>query len=345
MKIKLIKNIISFKLIFTVLLTIITFSGILQSFIIQASTPDTLFKRYAIADIIDEISNGVVNINISNDEGTEIRSGSGVIVSKKGYILTNHHVIENTHNITIILANEIIIEEVEIIGKDSLVDIAVLQVNPQKIPEEIPILTMGDSEKVRVGEWVIAIGNPYANQLGSEPTVTVGIISTKNRNIETKDKTYENFLQTDAPINPGNSGGPLVNLDGEIIGINTAIIPYGQGIGFAIPINKAQKIKNKLIKYGNIERPWLGIQIDEPSLLKAEKGAKVKNVINNSPADENNIKKGDLIIQINNQKINNPADYDRIKGTLEIGEEIRIIIKRDGIREYKMLTVEKHPDN
>jgi len=178
--------------------------------------------------------------------------GSGFIVSEDGYILTNNHVVADADKIEVTLADGTSYPA-EIVGTDPTFDLAVIKIGAKGLP----VLELGDSENVRVGEWVVAIGNPY----GFESTVTVGVISAKDRSVRARNLNFDGFLQTDAAINPGNSGGPLLNLDGEVIGINTAIIPYAQGIGFAVPVNMAKQVLDDLVKYGTVKRGWLGVYI------------------------------------------------------------------------------------
>ncbi|WP_448807593.1 PDZ domain-containing protein, partial [Aminobacterium colombiense] len=175
----------------------------------------------------------------------------------------------------------------------------------------LPVLKLGDSDRIDVGEWVVAIGNPF----GLEHTVTVGVISAKNRSIHAGDVNFDGFLQTDAAINPGNSGGPLINLSGEVVGINSAIVPYAQGIGFAIPVNMAKQIMDDLVKYGKVKRGWLGVYVQPVTKefitaygLKEEKGAVISDVVSDSPADKAGLQRGDVIIAVNGNKIDNHQD-------------------------------------
>src|SRR5437016_8343240 len=181
-------------------------------------------------------------------------TGSGVLVDPKGYILTNNHVIENAQEIIVRLSDQRKFTA-RLVGRDPKTDLAVLKVDA---PGPLPVAELGDSGQLRVGQWAIAIGNPF----GLDRTVTVGIVSATARN-RVGVATYENFIQTDASINPGNSGGPLLNLDGKVIGINTAIVAAGQGIGFSIPINQAREVMRQLIASGRVVRGWLGIAIQD----------------------------------------------------------------------------------
>src|SRR5438093_1799612 len=208
-------------------------------------------------------------------------SGSGVTVDPRGYILTNNHVIENAQDITVRLSDGRKFTA-KLVGRDPKTDLAVLKV---EAPSPLPAAELGDSDHLRVGQWAIAIGNPF----GLDRTVTVGIISATARN-RVGVATYENFIQTDASINPGNSGGPLLNLDGKVIGINTAIVAAGQGIGFSIPINQAKEVMRQLIASGRVVRGWLGIAIQDVTdelagTFGVREGVLVAEVMKGGPAE------------------------------------------------------------
>ncbi|KTC93011.1 Protease do [Legionella drozanskii LLAP-1] len=263
--------------------------------------------------------------------------GSGVIVDpQNGVIITNDHVIRNANLITVTL-NDGRRLKAKLIGGDSETDIAVLKIDAKNL-KSLPI---GDSDKAEVGDFVVAIGNPFGlNSFGNSQTATFGIISATKRsdlNIE----GVENFIQTDAAINPGNSGGALVNAAGELIGINTAIIsPYGGniGIGFAIPINMAKDVAQQLIKYGSIHRGLMGIFVQHltPELAQAMgysedfKGALVAQVNQDSPAEKAGLKPGDIITQINNTKITEATQVKSTVGLLRVGSDAKIILQREG---------------
>ena len=252
--------------------------------------------------------------------------GSGFIIDKKGIVVTNNHVIEGAEDI-IVSVNGSTEYKAKVIGKDPYMDIAVLKIESEK--KFIPV-SFGDSDKARIGDWVIAIGNPY----GFGGTVTSGIISSRNRDIGLT--RYDDFIQTDASINIGNSGGPLFNLDGEVIGINTAIIAPGQsgsiGIGFAIPSNSASKVINQLIKFGETKRGWLGVRIQEVTKEIAEveklekpEGALVASVSENSPADKAGIKAGDIILEFDGKKVDTMRTLPKLVAQTEVGK--RVILK------------------
>ncbi|MCS7245049.1 MAG: Do family serine endopeptidase [candidate division WOR-3 bacterium] len=263
--------------------------------------------------------------------------GSGFIFRKEGktyYVMTNHHVIKNGDKIKITLSDGTNIENVKVVGADPRTDIAVLKFESSK---DIPVLKLGNSDEVRVGQWVIAIGSPF----GLSSTVTVGVISSIHRkNIALPEgPDYQDFLQTDAAINPGNSGGPLLNINGEVIGVNTAIAtPTGvfAGIGFAVPINLAKNITEQLITKGTIERGYLGIRIQDvtPELAQAiglpeQGGALVNQVIKGEAADKAGIREGDIILEVDKRKIKDANDLRLYIGSLPPGKEVELKIYRD----------------
>ena len=252
--------------------------------------------------------------------------GSGFIIDKKGIVVTNNHVIQGAEDI-IVSVNGSTEYKAKIIGTDPYMDLAVLQIESD---EKFKPVSFGDSDKARIGDWVIAIGNPF----GFGGSVTSGIISSRNRDIGLT--RYDDFIQTDASINLGNSGGPLFNLDGEVIGINTAIIAPGQsgsiGIGFAIPSNSASKVINQLIKFGETKRGWLGVRIQQVTkeiadVEKLEKaaGALVASVSENSPADKAGIKAGDIILEFDGKKIDTMRALPKLVAQTEVGK--RVILK------------------
>ncbi|NIT36539.1 MAG: Do family serine endopeptidase [candidate division Zixibacteria bacterium] len=257
-------------------------------------------------------------------------AGSGVIVSKDGYILTNNHVIEGADEITV-TTNKGEEHEADVVGTDPRTDLAVIKVKGK----DLPAAKLGDSERIEVGEWVLAVGNPF--QL--ENTVTAGIISARGRsNVGLAD--YEDFIQTDAAINPGNSGGPLVNLDGEVIGINTAIATRTggfMGVGFAIPINMAKQIMEQLIKTGKVTRGWLGIYIQPitPELmnqfkLKSTEGALVADVNEDGPAEKAGMRRGDVIVAYRGEKIKDPNNLRNLVAATDVGTLADVKLVRDG---------------
>ena len=253
--------------------------------------------------------------------------GSGFIMSREGYILTNNHVVEEADQIKVKLSNG---KEYEgkVVGRDPKTDLALVKIEGSS---DLQPLKLGNSEDLKVGSWVVAVGSPF----GLEQTVTAGIVSAKGRVIGSG--PYDNFIQTDASINPGNSGGPLVNLKGEVVGINTAIIAEGQGIGFAIPINMAQEIASQLQNQGHVTRGWLGVNIQEvtPELaksfgLKDNKGALVSQVVPNSPAEKAGIEQGDVILQFDGKEVSDSKELPRIVASTPVGKSVTVKIARDG---------------
>jgi len=247
--------------------------------------------------------------------------GSGVIIDKRGYVLTNYHVVERATDIQVSIGDgkDKKTYPGKVIGKDVRTDLAVIEIKGKK-GEEFPVAPLGDSDKIRVGEWAIAVGSPF----GLEHTVTVGVISAKRQNVAIQTRNYEDLIQTDASINPGNSGGPLLNIKGEVIGINTAIFtPSGGfvGVGFAIPINKAKEILSDLIEKGKVIRGWLGVRIqditDELAKsfgLSGKEGALVSEVISGSPAEKAGIKRGDVIVQVGDKRVSNSNELRSLIG-------------------------------
>ena len=259
--------------------------------------------------------------------------GSGFIVSKDGLILTNNHVVDGVDKITV----SVLLKDGEkktypatIKGNDPAYDLALLKIEPDS---DLPTLELGDSDVLEVGEWVVAIGNPY----GFEHSVTAGVISAKNRGIHTQEINFDDFLQTDAAINPGNSGGPLLDMEGKVIGINTAIVPYAQGMGFAIPVNKAKEIMKDLESFGHVKRGWLGVSVRDvsPEMAKAYKvpesgGAMINDVFKGDPAHKAGIKRGDVVIEVNGEKIKNANAFVQKVRTLAPESTAKLTVIRKG---------------
>jgi len=253
--------------------------------------------------------------------------GSGFIIAKDGYIITNNHVVEHATDIKVSLSNA---EEfaAKVVGTDPQTEVALIKIEAH---HELPVVPLGDSDQLRVGEWVIAIGNPF----GLGQTVTAGITSAKGRVIGAG--AFDDFIQTDASINPGNSGGPLFNLDGEVIGINTAIVPMGQGIGFAIPINLAKEVLIQLRQKGRVTRGFLGIQVQEvgPKLARSfgieqQRGALVAYVQPGSPGERAGIKTGDVIVEFNGHQIASLHDLPRLVANTPPGRNAGVRLIRQG---------------
>src|SRR5947199_1098909 len=252
-------------------------------------------------------------------------SGSGVLVDPRGYVLTNNHVIENAQDITVRRSDGRKFTA-KLVGRDPKTDLAVLKV---EAPAPLPAAELGDSDHLRVGQWAIAIGNPF----GLDRTVTVGIISATARN-RVGVATYENFIQTDASINPGNSGGPLLNLDGKVIGINTAIVAAGQGIGFSIPINQAKEVMRQLIASGRVVRGWLGIAIQDVTdelagTFGVKEGVLVAEVMKGGPAEAAGVRQGDVIVELNGAPIKEVPELQRRVAAVAPGQPVRLKVIRE----------------
>ncbi len=258
--------------------------------------------------------------------------GSGFIISPDGYILTNNHVVENAKDIKVKLLDGRV-KDATLIGKDETTDIAIIKIEGSGLPSA----KLGDSDTTEVGDWVIAIGNPF----GLSRTVTAGIVSAKGRELGAG--PYDDFIQTDAPINPGNSGGPLFDTQGNVVGINTAINPIAQNIGFAIPINIAKIIMTELKENGKVVRGWLGAgaqavtpELAEALHLKEPLGLLVTSVAKDSPAEKAGLKIGDVIIEFAGKKIEHPSELPWLVASSRVGSKIPLKI----IREHKELSLE-----
>ena len=313
----------------------------------------------SFADLVEQLQPAVVNISTTHmpsdnedvDDGLGIISpnpqiqnyfaphnpqqvslGSGFVVDETGYIVTNHHVIDKAQEINVTLADERQLAA-EIVGSDVKTDLALIRV---KTAEKLPTVKLGNSDKIRAGDWIIAIGNPF----GLGGSVSAGIISAKSRDIEAG--AYDNFIQTDASINQGSSGGPMFNMNGEVIGINSAIYSTSggsMGIGFATPINLAKFVIEQLKSKGKVDRGWLGIKIQD-----ADNGIVVTSVAEDSPAKLADIEAGDVIISLNEQKITDPKQFSRQIAETSEGSKITLKTLRNQQPQIKNLVVKKMPD-
>lgn len=327
-----------------------------------------------IPDIVDKVSNAVVYIETTVESQSDLDPffndpffrqffgnnfktepkvskgvGSGFIISADGYILTNEHVIDGAKEVDVTVKGFSNPFKATIVGKDFDLDLAVLKI---KSSQKLPYITLGNSENMRVGEWVIAIGNPYR----LDHTVTVGVISAKGRPVTIpdqssgKDRVYKNLIQTDAAINPGNSGGPLISLNGEVIGINTAINAQAQGIGFAIPINTAKEVLNELIKNGSVTRPYIGVGLQDLTKdlvdyfkLKDQNGAIIAYVYPDSPAEKAGLMQGDVILKINDEPIKNSNDVSNIVSKAKVNDKLILLVFRNGQTRFIPVYVGKKP--
>ncbi|HKU49225.1 MAG TPA: trypsin-like peptidase domain-containing protein [Nitrososphaera sp.] len=269
--------------------------------------------------------------------------GSGVIIDEKGYILTNNHVIDDADRLKVTLADGRVLRG-KVAGSDEVTDLAVLKVESD---EPLPAAVLGDSDGLKAGQIVLAIGNPFG--LTGGPAVTAGIVSSLDRSIQTRSGVLE-LIQTDAAINPGNSGGPLVNAKGEVVAINTANMPYAQGIGFAVPINTAKKILQELMEKRKVSRPWIGISSMKvtPRLarhygLPAGEGALVAGVEPYSPADDAGLRKGDIIEEIDGSRIEDPSQIAAKVKEKQMNERMVLTVNRYGRQLQVPVQVDERP--
>lgn len=299
----------------------------------------------SIVNAVEKVSKSVVNIasvRMMQDQLFRVFPlqgvGSGIIIDDRGHILTNNHVIDGTDRLRVTLGDSKQVSA-KVVGTDEETDLAVVRAEPLEINSKDAVkfqpVNLGNSEELKVGQIVIAVGNPFG--LTGGPTVTAGIISSLNRNVQFENGILE-LVQTDAAINPGNSGGPLINTKGEVVAINTAKIPYGQGIGFAVPINTVKSILSDLIENGHVTRPWLGIstvklnpRIASFYRLPLVHGALIVNVEPYSPADNAGLRRGDIIEEIDGNKIESPSQISSyIRKKKMVNDRVTVIINRYG---------------
>ena len=308
------------------------------------------FDEKVVLDVLEKVSKSVVNISTIKlvrhmfYQVVPVKGiGSGTIIDQKGYILTNNHVIKGAKKIAVTLWNGEVLEG-KLVGSCTVHDIAVVKVER----ENLPAAELGDSDKLRVGQRVYAIGNPFG--LTGGPTITSGVISALNRTVESRKGLLENLVQTDAAINPGNSGGPLVDMEGKVVAINTAIIPFAHGIGFAIPINSAKECASEIAMTGVYARPRLGIigltltkEIAHYYKLPLDRGVLVTKVVGGSPAQRAGIRAGDIILGLDGAAIYRIEDLLREIHKRKIGEKVRIVAFRRGLRQFFEVTLSEMP--
>ena len=252
--------------------------------------------------------------------------GSGFIIDRAGHILTNEHVVARANQITVTLANGRRLRG-QVVGAEHYSDVALVQVHGKNLP----VAPLGHSRSLRPGQWAIAIGNPY----GFQHTVTSGVVSSVDRPIKTEDRSYERLIQTDAAINPGNSGGPLVDIQGRVIGINTVVLADAQGIGFAIPIDVAERVAQELLRYGRVNRPWTGLGVQTITReianylgMSQASGVIVDQVVPDSPAENAGLRPGDILLQLQGKKIQSADDVRAILKRVRIGARLPITVVR-----------------
>jgi len=303
-----------------------------------------------LVNSVDKISKSVVNIasvRMLQDQLFRVFPvegvGSGVVIDEKGYILTNNHVIDDAERLKVTLTDGRVLRG-KVVGNDEMTDLAVIKVEAE---QPLPAAELGNSDDLKAGQIVMAIGNPFG--LTGGPAVTAGIVSSLNRSIQARSGVLE-LIQTDAAINPGNSGGPLVNTKGEVIAINTANMPYAQGIGFAVPINTAKLILKELIEKGKVTRPWIGVasmkvtpQLARYYGLPASEGALIANVEPYSPADDAGLRRGDIIEGIDGSRVEDPSQIASHVRKRHVNDQLTLTVNRYGRQLQVPIQVDERP--
>lgn len=333
-------------------------------------------RRTAVVTAIEKVAPAVVTLNVVEYQKqrvidpefwglfgrhihTEDRAvegiGSGFLFDKRGYILTNFHVIQDADAITSVTLPGGQQLEVELVGTDERTDIAVVKAKG----EDFPFIPLGTSNDLMIGEWVIAIGNPFGNMMADpQPSVSVGVVSANHRRVSRDvgggERLYQDLIQTDAAINPGNSGGPLINANGEVVGVNTMIFSSSggyQGLGFAIPIDRVKRVAEEIIKYGRRRNPWIGIhgeavaELSPRALhqlgLKVDTGVVVSEIYQTSPAYKAGLALGDVILTMNGSPVAYPSEMDFVNWDLFIGDEVTLEVDRLGTRKTVQFKIEE----
>ena len=330
-----------------------------------AHIPDS--RRTAITDAVARVAPAVVTVQtevvqrvaadpldafFGGRSGTQTSAGlgSGFIIRADGVIVTNAHVVAGATNISVMLRDGTTYPA-KAIGTDETNDLAVLKVDAR----DLPVAPLGDSDNLLVGEWAIAIGNPYGFMLGNtEPSVTAGVISGVGRNLVARGEgpsAYFDMIQTDASINPGNSGGPLVNADGDVIGVNSSIYSTSGGsigLGFAIPIDRARRVAEDLLSHGRVRRPWIGVQLEQPRTQNPRdlivRGAQVASVAPSSPAERAGIRPGDVIVRLRDRQVRNRFDWEAALLDLRVGEQVALVVRRGGREVPVTVTIADLPE-
>lgn len=308
------------------------------------------YDESSVLEVVEKVSRSVVNINtvrLLHDVFYRVvpvkGMGSGVIIDSKGYVLTNNHVVHGAEKIEVTMVSGEVLAG-KLVGTCASTDIAVVKVDG----ERFPAAKLGDSDKLMVGQRVFAIGNPFG--LTGGPSVTAGVVSAVNRSIRSKQVVFEGFVQTDAAINPGNSGGPLVDVHGRVIAINTAIIPFAHGIGFAIPINLAERCSDDIIRFGRVLWPWIGVsglsvtrEIADYYGLSVDSGVLVAEVVSKGPADRAGLGKSDIIVGLNDAPIRSVEELQRNVQRKKVGDTVKLAFVRGSQKLVVELVLEKTP--
>ena len=303
-----------------------------------------------LVNAVDKVSKSVVNIasvRMMQDQLFRVFPvegvGSGVIIDERGYILTNNHVIDDAERLKVTLPDGRVLRG-KVAGMDETTDLAVVKVESD---EPLPVAQLGDSASLKAGQIVIAIGNPFG--LTGGPTVTAGIVSSLNRSIQARTGVLD-LVQTDAAINPGNSGGPLINTKGEVVAINTANMPYAQGIGFAVQVNTAKEILKELVEKGKVSRPWIGIasikvtpRVARYYGLPSGEGALVAGVEPYSPADDAGLRRGDVIEEIDGSRVEDPSQISERVRKKKVNEKVTVTVNRYGRQLQLGVQVDERP--
>ena len=317
------------------------------------ATPDAppLSALPPIADVVERVEPSVVYIAVEYLDSSfffqsvRTKTGSGVIVSSDGYIITNNHVVEDARSIEVVIPHLLVTYEAEIIGTDPLSDLAVIKIDGQGLPT----CGFGDTSNTRIGDWVIAIGNALGLEGG--PSVTVGIVSNLDRSLTLGDSRFYDVIQTDAAINPGNSGGPLVNMRGEVVGINTFIITTAQNIGFAVNASTASRVFDDLVQYGRVTRPYLGVRFQTltPALandldLVQKIGVLVTFVEPDGPADEAGLRARDVITRFQDVGVSEASEMIKLLWQYTVGDSVKITFWRESEQREISATLAERPE-
>lgn len=303
-----------------------------------------------LVSAVDKVSKSVVNIasvRMLQDQLFRVFPvegvGSGVVIDEKGYILTNNHVIDDAERLKVTMTDGRVLRG-RVVGSDEATDLAVIKVEAE---QPLPAAELGNSDDLKAGQIVLAIGNPFG--LTGGPAVTAGIVSSLNRSIQARSGVLE-LIQTDAAINPGNSGGPLVNTKGQVVAINTANMPYAQGIGFAVPVNTAKAILKELIEKGKVARPWIGVasmkvtpQLARYYGLPAAEGALIAKVEPYSPADDAGLRKGDIIEGIDGDRVEDPSQIATHVRKKRVDDRLTLTVNRYGRQLQVPVQVDERP--